>query len=215
MASPPAAADTAPTVHLVEDHESSRRAATRVLTAAGHRVREYGSADEFLSHAPSGPGCIVLDVHLPGLSGLELQDRLTTAGEDMPVVFLSGQGDVPQTARAMKRGAVDFLTKPINAADLIEAVGRAIARDLEQRATRARRVLLGERYARLTPREREVFSHVVSGQLNKQTAYDLGTSEHTIKVHRQRIMQKLEADSVADLVRVAGELGISPKGGVR
>jgi FixJ family two-component response regulator len=202
-------------VHVVEDDDSSRKATTRVLQAAGHRVRAYASAQEYLKEMPAGPGCLVLDLRLPGPSGLDLQERLVTTADPMPIVFLSGHGDVPKTVRAMKAGAIDFLTKPVSAPVLLDAVARAIARNAEDRAVRARRRDVRARYERLTPREREVLAHVISGQLNKQAAFDLDTSEHTIKVHRQRVMQKLEARSVADLVRMAADLGISPVGEVQ
>ncbi len=204
-----------PIVHVVEDHESSRKATARVLQAAGYAVHQYASAEEFLAAMPAGPGCLVLDLQLPGPSGLDLQERLAVAPDPMPVVFLSGKSDVPKTARAMKAGAVDFLTKPVSGNALLEAVARALVKDSEDRIVRTRRLEARARYERLTPREREVFARVISGQLNKQAGFDLGTTEHTIKVHRQRVMQKLEADSVADLVRIATDLDISPVGKVR
>lgn len=204
-----------PVVHLVEDHDSSRKATLRVLHNAGHAVRVYRSADEFLAEMPAGPGCLVLDLRLPGPSGLDLQERLRTARNPMPIVFLSGHGDVPKTARAMKAGAVDFLAKPVSAPALLEAVARALVKDAEDRAVRERKREVRARYDRLTPREREVLAHVIGGQLNKQAAFDLGTSEHTVKVHRRRLMEKLQADSVADLVRLASDLGIPPVGKVR
>jgi FixJ family two-component response regulator len=199
-----------PVVHVVEDDESSRTATARLLKTAGHAVRLYQSAAEFLEEMPGGPGCIVLDLRMPGPSGLDLQERLATADAPMPVVFLTGHGDISQSVRAMKNGAVDFLTKPVDPAVLLEAVGRALEKDTENRTIHVRRQMLRSRYERLTPREREVFAHVISGQLNKQAAYDLGTTEHTIKVHRHRVMEKLEAGSIADLVRMAADLGISP-----
>ncbi len=200
----------APVVHVVEDDESSRKATARLLTAAGHAVRVYGSATDFLAEAPPGPGCIVLDLSLPGLSGLDLQERLNAVPDAMPIVFLSGASDVPKTARAMRAGAVDFLAKPVGPRALLEAVDRALSRDAQNQAARSRRQEIMARYKRLTPREREVFAHVIGGYLNKQVGFELGTSEHTIKVHRQRVMQKLEADSVTDLVRIAAELDIPP-----
>jgi FixJ family two-component response regulator len=187
----PKLAPEAPIIHLVEDDESSGAATSRVLRAAGLDVRLYRSAPEFLASLPSGPGCLVLDLSLPGPSGLELQERLATLDDALPIVFVTGHGDVPKTAQAMKAGAIDFLTKPVDAEALLDAVRRALA-----------------------PREREVLAHVISGQLNKQIAFDLGTSEHTIKVHRQRVMEKLEAASVPDLVRLAEDLGIPPVGRV-
>jgi FixJ family two-component response regulator len=204
-----------PLVHVVEDDESSGLATARVLRAAGLSVRLYGSAPQFLASLPAGHGCLVLDLSLPGQDGLELQERLAAFDEALPIVFLTGHGDVPKTARAMKAGAVDFLTKPVEAAALLDAVRRALTRDAEARAARDRKRAAQARYDRLTPREREVFAHVISGQLNKQIAYGLGTSEHTVKVHRQHVMEKLEAESVPDLVRLAGDLGIAPAGSVR
>jgi FixJ family two-component response regulator len=178
-------------------------------------VSVYPAADAYLAVRPSGPGCLVLDLNLPGESGLELQEHLATDPDAMPIVFLSGQGDVPKAAHAMKAGAIDFLTKPVTPATLLDAVARAFERDRHDRETRARRRAARSRYDRLTPREREVMAHVISGQLNKQIAFDLGTTEHTVKVHRQRVMEKLEADSVAALVRMADDLGIAPIGNVR
>lgn len=215
MNMPATPAPDAPIVHIVEDDESSATATARVLRAAGLVVRHYGSAPEFLAARPSGPGCLVLDLSLPGPNGLELQERLATADDPLPIVFLTGHGDVPKTAHAMKAGAIDFLTKPIEAASLVDAVRRALVQDAARREARRRQRLARARYDRLTPREREVLAHVISGQLNKQIAYDLGTSEHTVKVHRQHMMEKLEMDSVPDLVRLAGELGVAPCGSVR
>jgi FixJ family two-component response regulator len=160
-------------------------------------------------------GCLVLDLRLPGPSGLDLQERLTAAENPLPIVFLTGHGDVPKTVRAMKAGAVDFLTKPVEADVLLEAVARAIARDAESRAVRLRQHGTRARYTRLTPREREVFAHLISGQLNKQVGWDLGISERTTKIHRRQVLEKMEADSIADLVRMAADLGIAPTGKVR
>jgi FixJ family two-component response regulator len=203
------------TVHVIEDDESSRKATTRALRAAGHQVRDYESAAAFLSAQPTGPGCIVMDLQMPGPSGLEAQEALAGSANPLPIVFLSGTGDVPKTARAMKAGAVDFLTKPVDLPALLEAVTSALARDREAREQRQQQAAMQVRFERLTPREREVFAHLISGQLNKQAAFDLGTTEHTIKVHRRRVMEKLKADSVADLVRIAAVLGIAPVGEVR
>ena len=197
-----------PVVHVVEDDPSSRKATARALRTSGHEVELYASADEFLTRMPEGPGCLVLDLELPGASGLDLQERLTAGPNPLPVVFLSGRGDVPKTAQAMKAGAVDFLEKPVSASVLLEAVARALVQDVEARTLRERKRELLSRYETLTPREREVLPRVVTGQLNKQIAFDFGTTEHTVKVHRRRIMEKLGADSVADLVRMAADLGI-------
>jgi FixJ family two-component response regulator len=202
-------------VHVIEDDESSRIASSRLLTHAGYVVRVYATGAEFLAQPPTEAGCVVLDLRLPGPSGLDLQERLATADNPLPIVFLTGHGDIPKTVRAMKAGALDFLTKPVDAPVLLDAVGRAIARDAENRVARARRQEAGARYNRLTPREREVFAHLISGQLNKQVGYDLGISERTTKIHRGRVLEKMEADSIADLVRIAAELGIAAVGKVR
>jgi FixJ family two-component response regulator len=197
-------------VHVVEDDESSRTAAVRLLTSVGHTVRAYGSANEFLAQPTNEPGCIVLDLRLPGASGFELQERVVTSENPLPIVFLTAHGDVAKTVRAMKAGAVDFLTKPVEAQALLDAVAGALARDAENRRLRARRHDARARFERLTPREREVFSHLISGQLNKQIGFDLGITERTIKIHRQQVLAKMQADSIADLVRFASDLGMTP-----
>jgi len=202
-------------IYLVEDDESSRIASSRLLRTAGYAVQAYSTADEFLAELPTGSGCLVLDLNLPGPSGLDLQDRLLSADNPLPIVFLTGQGDVPKSVRAMKAGAVDFLTKPVDAPVLLEAVARAIARDMENRLVRERQHDVRARYDRLTPREREVFAHLISGQLNKQVGFDLGITERTTKIHRRQVLEKMEADSIADLVRMASDLGIAPAGKVR
>ena len=204
-----------PVVHIVEDDESSRIATARLIRAAGLAVKLYESASEFLAHLPTGHGCVVLDLNLTGPSGFELQERLGTIEGALPIVVLTAHGDVPKTARAMKAGAIDFLTKPVDAPSLLEAVTRALVKDMTSRAARAHQHAARVRYERLTPREREVFAHIISGQSNKQIASDLGASEHTIKVHRRRVMEKLEAGAVPDLVRIAQDLGIAPAGSTR
>jgi FixJ family two-component response regulator len=158
----------------------------------------------------ANPGCVVLDVQLPGQSGLELQEILVKTAEVRPIIFVSGHGDIPMSVKTIKAGAVDFLTKPVPKDVLLGAVARAMTREAEERAARDHVRTIQARYDRLTPREREVFAHLISGQLNKQVAFDLGTSERTIKAHRHSIMQKLEADSVVDLIRVSSELHITP-----
>ena len=208
--------DHAPVVvHVIEDDELSRVASAQVLRTAGYTVRVYPTAAEFLAKPPAEPGCLVLDLRLPGPSGLDLQERLATAENPLPIVFLTGYGDVPKSVRAMKAGAVDFLTKPVEASALLDAVARAIARDAENRIVRARQLEVRRHYSRLTPREREVFAHLISGQLNKQVGYDLGISEGTTKIHRRQVLEKMQAESVADLVRMAADLNIAPAGRVR
>jgi FixJ family two-component response regulator len=202
-------------VHLVEDDESSRRASRRVLESAGHTVRAYASPAEFLAAPPDGPGCLVLDLRLPGQSGLELQAHLTRADNPLPIVFVTGHGDIPSSVRAMQHGAIDFLTKPVDAQALLDAVSRALARDSEARRVRGRQRDARARYERLTSREREVFAHLISGQLNKQIGFDLGITERTVKVHRHQVLDKMEADSVADLVRLAADLQIAAVGKAR
>lgn len=209
---PPAPIPPRVVVHVVEDDESSRLASSRLLTSVGHEVRVYASASEFLANPPAEAGCIVLDLRLPGPSGFDLQERLRTLDNPLPIVFLSGHGDIPKTVRAMQAGAVDFLTKPVDPQDLLDAVARAIARNAEERTVRARQQSVRERFDRLTPREREVFTHLISGQLNKQIGFDLGITERTIKIHRHQVLAKMEANSVADLVRMANDLGIGPAG---
>jgi FixJ family two-component response regulator len=202
-------------VHVIEDDESSRIASSRLLKTAGYVVRVYSTGAEFLAQLPTEAGCLILDLRLPGPSGLDLQQRLTTAENPLPIVFLTGHADVPKTVRAMKAGAVDFLTKPVEAPVLLDAVARAIARDAENRVVRARQHEARARYSRLTPRERDVFAHLISGQLNKQIGYDLGISERTTKIHRRQVLEKMQADSIADLVRTAGDLRIAAVGKVR
>ena len=202
-------------VHLVEDEQSNRIASLRVLGTAGYTVRVYATGDEFLARLPTGAGCVVLDLRRPGVSGLDLQERLSASDNPLPIVFLTGHGDVPASVRAMKAGAVDFLVKPVDAPVLLDAVARAVARDAVRRFEHARRHDAQIRYGRLTPRERDVFAHLISGQLNKQIGYDLGITERTTKIHRHHVLAKMEADSVADLVRLANDLGVTPSGTVR
>jgi FixJ family two-component response regulator len=203
-----------PVVHVVEDDEDARRATARLLRVAGYTVQSYASSAQFLAQIPIGrPRCLILDVQLPGASGLELQETLTRAADVLPIVFVTGHGDIPMSVRAIKAGAVDFLTKPVPGAVLLAAVGQALARDVEEWAARDHERAVQARYDRLTPREREVFAHLIGGQLNKQVAFDLGTAERTIKAHRHSIMRKLGAESIVDLTRVAAELHIPPARG--
>ena len=201
----------APIVHVVDDDEAVRKATERLLGAAGFAVRTYGSADAFLSAFAAGTaGCIVLDVRMPGPSGTELQTMMAARDDRIPIIFLTGHAEVPESVRAIQRGAIDYLLKPVDAPVLIDAVSRALARDNVDRATRANRRMLQARYERLTPREREVFAHLIGGQINKQVAADLNITERTIKLHRARIFEKLEVDSMASLVRLAIDLEIAP-----
>lgn len=198
------------TVFLVDDDAGVLKALSRLLRAKGYNVRSFTSPQEFLAHHDAAmPGCAVLDVSMPGLDGLELQQALTAAGSQRPVIFVTGRGDIPTSVRAMKAGAIDFLTKPVGDEDLLEAIGRAEALDAESRQIYAELTSIRSKMTTLTPREREVLGHVVAGRLNKQIAGDLGTVEKTIKVHRSRLMEKLGVRTVADLVRMAGKAGIS------
>ena len=206
-----ASATPTPIIHLVDDDPSFRTAVTRLLRAAKYEVRGYASASEFLACDPwATPGCILLDLRMPGVSGLDLQQSLARMEERLPVIFVTGHGDIPASVRAMKAGAVDFLTKPVSREALLRAVQNALGVDAKGRAARAVLRELHDRYENLTPREREVLAHVVSGKLNKQIAFDLGAAERTIKAHRASIMEKLQVQSVAELVRLAQELGIQP-----
>lgn len=200
------------TVFLLDDEPGMLKALTRLLTVEGFTVRGFTSAREFLAaDRPEELSCLVLDVAMPELDGLELQHRLTRAGVLLPIVFLTGHGDIPTSVRAIKAGAVDFLTKPVNDEVLLHAVQAALQRAAEQRDLIAATALLQQRYDRLTPREREVMAHVVAGELNKQIAAQLGTGEQTIKVHRARVMEKMAVASLADLVRAAARLGVGGK----
>jgi len=202
------------TIFVIDDDRSFLTAVTRWLHVSGYMVKSFTSAAEFIEHYSSDmPGCVIADLRMPGLSGLDLQDTLIKADSPMPVIFLTGHGDIPTSVRAMRHGAEDFLTKRAPKEELLDAVKRALVRDAQAREQRARLRELRARFDALTPREREVLAHVISGQLNKQIAYDLGTSERTIKAHRSSIMAKLGLQSVAELVRLAEELGIAPARG--
>ena len=195
------------TVFLVDDDPGVLKALTRLLRVAGHTVRAFASPQDFLAgHDPAVPGCAVFDVAMPGLDGLQLQAALTSGGIDRPVIFITGVGDIPTSVRAMKAGAVDFLTKPLDHRQLLAAVARAADMDAAARHRHSELASLRQRLATLTPREREVFGHVVAGRLNKQIAHELGTVEKTIKVHRGRMMSKLGVRTVADLVRLAAQV---------
>src|SRR5215813_12488030 len=200
-----------PIIHVVDDDAAFRTAVSRLLRAAKYEVRGYASAAEFRdSDSCAEPGCILLDLQMPGVSGFDLQQLLARMEERLPIIFLTGQGDIPASVRAMKAGAVDFLTKPVQRKALLSAVKDALDVDAKGRAARAVLRELRDRYENLTPREREVLAHVVSGKLNKQIAFDLGAAERTIKAHRASIVEKLGVQSVAELVRLAQELDIEP-----
>ncbi len=203
---------TGGTVFLVDDEPGMLKALTRLLEAEGFTVRAFTSAKTFLeSYHAEALGCVVLDVAMPELDGLELQQRLTQSGVLLPIVFLTGHGDIPISVRAIKAGALDFLTKPVKDVDLLRAVRAALQRAAEQRELIRETALLHQRYSGLTPREREVMAHVVAGELNKQVADALGIGEHTVKVHRSHIMEKMGVPSLADLVRAAERLGLGKK----
>jgi FixJ family two-component response regulator len=201
-----------PTVFVVDDDAAVLKGLSRLLRSAGLAVVTFSSPREFLdSHDPNAPGCLVLDVAMPGLNGLELQQSLLARGQEPAIIFLTGHGDIPMSVKAIKHGAVDFLTKPVNDDDLLTAVRDAIEKDRLQRQVQAEVAEIHQRLATLTPREREVLQHVISGQLNKQIAADLGTVEKTVKVHRARVMQKMKVQSVAELVRLAERAGFGRK----
>jgi FixJ family two-component response regulator len=194
-------------VHIVDDDESLRTALMRLLRASGYEVRTYASAGDFLLNKPEdAPGCVVLDVRMPGPSGFELQEAIAKLDESLAIIFLSGHGDIPMSVRAIKAGAVDFLTKPVRRETLLQAVRTALASSAERCATRELLHSLRSRYESLTPREREVFARVVSGKLNKQIAGELGTCERTVKAHRAHVMEKMQLTSVAELVHAANLL---------
>ena len=200
-------------VFVVDDDEGMRQSLKNLTGSVGLRVEAFASAQEFLrSKVIDVPGCLVLDVRLPGLSGLDLQKRIADAGIAIPIIFITGHGDIPMTVRAMKAGAVEFLTKPFRDQDLLDAIQQALERDRIAREQRAEIEELRGRLDSLTPREREVMGLVVAGLLNKQIAGELGTSETTIKIHRHQVMEKMGAGSLAELVRMADRLGIpTPK----
>lgn len=197
----------APVIYLVDDDSSVRTALTRLLRAAGYDTRMFGSAGEFLlAERTDVPGCVVLDVEMPGPTGLDLYDALLRHQDPIPVIFLTGHGDIPMSVRTIRAGAVDFLTKPVQRDMLLAAIARGLRHDEERRAAEVSRRALLDRYQKLTARERAVFERVAEGRLNKQVAAELGTSERTIKAHRAQVMHKMEARSVAELVRFADQL---------
>jgi FixJ family two-component response regulator len=201
--------ERAPIVFVVDDDPSVRRSIKRLIGSVGLQVELFGSAQEFLlSKRPDAPSCLVLDIRLPGISGLDFQHELAEANIHIPIIFITAHGDIPMTVRAMKAGAVEFLTKPFREQDLLDAIQLALERDRARRQGDAEIAVLRERFESLTPREREVLPWVVSGLLSKQIADAIGTSEASDKVHRSQLMRKMAADSVADLVRMAEKLGV-------
>ena len=199
--------ETEATIFVVDDDLSFRRSVERLLRLAGFKVRSFGSVREFLAaETPDVPSCLVSDMRMPGLSGLDLQRELTQIGRHIPIIFITGHGDIPMSVRAIKAGAVEFLTKPFGERELLEAIEQALERDQLARLDREKLVDLRKRYESLTPRERQVMAHVVYGMLNKQIAAELNTVEKTIKFHRAHIMEKMAAGSLAELVRMAGDL---------
>ena len=199
-----------PIVYVVDDDTSFRKSVSRLLRTAGFGVEALASAKEFLEHPiVDRPSCLVLDVRMPGPSGIDLQAALQEARRDLPIVFMTGHGDVSTSVRAMKGGAVDFLEKPFRAAELLACVQRGLARSRQSRAERAERTTVERRFATLTSRERDVLRLVVTGLLNKQIAGELGIAEKTVKIHRGQVMQKMEAGSVAELVPMAQKLGLT------
>lgn len=200
------------TIYVVDDDASVRTALRRLLGSVGLPCQTFGNAEEFLKASRSdGPQCLVLDVRLPGPSGLDLQRELAGLERPLPIIFITGHGDIPVTVRAMKAGASEFLTKPVREQELLEAIRKALERDREVHRQRAEGVRLRRRYDDLTPRERQVMRLVVTGLLNKQVAAELGISEKTVKVHRAQVMQKMHAGSLAELVRMADHLPQSPR----
>lgn len=202
-----------PLVFVIDDDDSVRKSLQRLLRASGYTTNAFASAEDFQRSRPGpGPCCAIVDVKLPGLNGLELQQALARGDEKLPIIFITGHGDIPMSVKAMKAGAVDFLPKPFSADELLGAVRHALENSVSDASDHAKLVEVRSRYARLTPRERDVMERVVAGKLNKQIAAELGSGEKAVKVHRARVMQKMQARSLADLVRMASRLNLGPRG---
>ena len=202
--------ETGATIFVVDDDAAVRRSVTRLLRSAGWNAEVFASAGDLLERAPiTGPGCVLLDVNMPGMSGLELQERMAEAGIPLPVVFLTGKGDIPMSVHAMKHGAVDFLVKPVEESVLFQALEQAIRRQAAEAATRHHRDSIMARLALLSDREREVLERVLQGRLNKQIAFEMGIAEKTVKAHRGRVMEKMEAHTIAELVHLCDSVGIA------
>jgi len=201
-----------PIIFVVDDDLSVRKGLGRLLRSTGYDIETFGSAQEFLEMTTDcpGPACLILDVKMPGLNGLDLQNQLQQREYAMPVIFITGHGDIPMSVKAMKRGAIDFLTKPFDEEDLLKAIQEALKKDITNRRAMYEKQNILQQVKSLTPREYEILSYVITGMLNKQIAYELDISEKTVKVHRGRVMQKLDVDSVAELVRLAEKAGIKP-----
>ncbi len=200
-----------PTIFVIDDDASMRRALSYLLQSAGYKVETHSSAEEFLRREHyDGVGCIILDVRMPGLSGMDLQEKLMRSDYRMPIIFLTGHGELSMGVQAMKKGAIDFLTKPCDDEQLLGAVQSAIEKDVQARGSYEEKQKIRRRIELLTPRENEILHYVIGGMLNKQIAAKLGIAEPTVKIHRGRIMEKLCAESVADLVRLAGKAGLEP-----
>jgi FixJ family two-component response regulator len=204
--------DDKPVVLIIDDDPSMRSSLQRLLLASGIDNTTFPSAQEFLSATlPDRPCCLLLDIRMPGMDGMELQSELLKIGRDLPIVFITGHGDVPMSVQAMRAGAVNFLQKPFERRKLLEAINESFEKDRKQRLTRTQLKELQDRTSELTPREEEIFAFVVSGALNKQIAYELGIQEGTVKVHRRQVMEKMQAKSLAELVKMAATLGIEAR----
>jgi two-component system, LuxR family, response regulator FixJ len=203
--------ESKPTVFVIDDDASIRKSLSRLLRYAGHTTETFASAEKFLGREHyDGIGCLLLDVKMPGLSGMDLQEKLNEADYHLPIIFITGHGDIPMSVEAMKKGAADFLTKPFEDEELLQAIESAIDRNRKARAEYDEILDIRKRLDLLTPREYEVFRYVITGRLNKQIAFDLGIAEKTVKIHRGRIMEKLRVGSSAELVRLAGKAGVKP-----